>query len=475
MKPIFRNITNIIIILLFLLSFTILSYSLFKLNILPTKYLIIGFSVLILVTIILLIGIFSKRHKILKILSFVIMLLLTIFSCFAIKYLNNTYHFLDSTHSKYDTLNYSVIVLKDSSYTNISSLNDKTIAYLNDEYNTEVKNELNSKINYNEKLVDDFTKIVSLLNDKDIDAIVLEDSYLTLIKEEDATFQDSTKVIYTFQIKVKVHEESNDTVLTKESFILYISGIDQYGNVNTVRGRSDVNQLIVVNPKTNHILLVNTPRDYYVQLAGTTGLKDKLTHAGIYGINKSIDTLEELYDININHYLRVNFNTLVKVVDVIGGIDIYSDKAFTPWTNRKLYINSGINHMNGEMALAYARERKTYATGDNHRGSNQQAVITAIINKLTTSNVLISKYNSILNTLDGSFQTDISTSSITSFIKYQLDKMPSWNIESTAVTGYNSYNYTYSMGYNYKLYVMEPDYNSVEKVKEKINEVLNEK
>lgn len=171
----------------------------------------------------------------------------------------------------------------------------------------------------------------------------------------------------------------------------------------------------------------------------------------------------------------VNFNILVKVVDVIGGVDIYSDKAFIPWTNRKLSINSGINHMNGEMALAYARERKTYATGDNHRGSNQQDVITAIINKLTTSNVLISKYNSILNTLDGSFQTDISTSSITSFIKYQLDKMPSWNVESTAVTGYNSYNYIYSMGYNYKLYVMEPDYNSVEKVKEKINEVLNEK
>lgn len=475
MKSIFKNITNTIITLLFLLSFSILTYFIFKLNILPTKYLIIVFSVLILVTIILLFGIFSKKHKVFRTLSFIIMLLLTVFSCFAINYLNNTYHFLNSTQNKYDTLNYSVIVLKDSNYTSIDNLKDKTVSYLNDGYNLDIKNELNSKINYNEKLVDDFTKIVSLLNDKDIDAVVLEDSYLTLIKEEDATFQDSTKVIYTFQIKVKVHEESNDTILTKEPFILYVSGIDQYGNVNTVRGRSDVNQLVVVNPKTNHILLVNTPRDYYVQLAGTTGLKDKLTHAGIYGINKSIDTLEDLYDININHYLRVNFNTLVKVVDVIGGVDIYSDKAFTPWTNRKLYINIGINHMNGEMALAYARERKTYITGDHHRGSNQQDVITAIINKLTTSNVLISKYNGILNTLDGSFQTDISTSSITSFIKYQLDKMPSWNIESTAVTGYNSYNYTYSMGYNYKLYVMEPDYNSVEKVKEKINKVLNEK
>lgn len=470
-----KNITNTIITLLFLLSFSILTYFIFELNILSAKYLIIGFSIVILAFIILLIGILNKKHKVLRILSVIIMLLLTVFSCFAIYYLNNTYHFLNSTQSKYDILNYSVIVLKDSNYTSIDNLKDKTVSYLNDGYNLDIKNELDSKITYNEELVDDFTKIVSLLNNKNTDAIVLENSYLTLIEEEDTTFNNNIKVIYTFQIKVKVHEESNDTILTKEPFILYVSGIDQYGNVNTVRGRSDVNQLIVVNPKTNHILLVNTPRDYYVQLAGTTGLKDKLTHAGIYGINKSIDTLEELYDININHYLRVNFNTLVKVVDVIGGVDIYSDKAFIPWTNRKLYINSGINHMNGEMALAYARERKAYATGDNHRGSNQQDVITAIINKLTTSNVLISKYNSILNTLDGSFQTDISTSSITSFIKYQLDKMPSWNIESTAVTGYNSYNYTYSMGYNYKLYVMEPDYNSVEKAKEKIKEVLNEK
>ena len=131
--------------------------------------------------------------------------------------------------------------------------------------------------------------------------------------------------------------------------------------------------------------------------------------------------------------------------------------------------------MNGEMALAYARERKTYVTGDHHRGENQQQVITAIINKITTSKILISKYNSILNALDGSFQTDISTNGITSLIKYQLDKMPSWNIESIAVTGENSMNYTYSMGYGYKLYVMEPDNNSIISAKEKINEVLNEK
>lgn len=150
------NIFCIIFTILFLLSFTTLIYSIFKLNILPTKYLIIGFSVLILVTIILLFGIFSKKHKAFRTLSSIIMLLFTVFSCFAINYLNNTYNFINSTQNKYDTLNYSVIVLKDSNYTNIDSLRDKTVSYLNDSYNLDIKNELNSKITYREELVDDF-------------------------------------------------------------------------------------------------------------------------------------------------------------------------------------------------------------------------------------------------------------------------------------------------------------------------------
>lgn len=468
------SIISVIFILLCLFTLAVFSYFIFKINVVPTKYLIIGFNLIILIILLLLFSLFNKSKKIIKIFCLLIMTLLSFVFGFAINYLNNTYNFINSTQNKYDTLNYSVIVLKDSNYTSIDNLKDKTVSYLNDSYNLDIKNELNSKITYREELVDDFTKIVSLLNNKDTDAIVLEDSYLTLIEEEDTTFYNNIKVVYTFQIKVKTHEESDDTIITQEPFILYISGIDQYGNVNTVRGRSDVNQLVVVNPKTNHILLVNTPRDYYVRLAGTIGLKDKLTHAGIYGINKSIDTLEDLYDININHYLRVNFNTLVKVVDVIGGIDVYSDKTFNSFHIKGWTVSKGLNHFNGKEALAYSRERYAYIDGDHHRGRNQQDVITAIINKITTSKVLISKYNSILNVLDGSFQTDISTSGITSFIKYQLDKMPSWKVESIAVSGYNSYNYTYSMGYNYKLYVMEPDYDSIETAKEKIKEVLNE-
>lgn len=468
------NIVSSIFTILCLMSLTIFSYYLFKINIIPTKYLILGYGVFIIIMGLLIVGAFINKRKNIKIVSLFIMSILSFVFGFVTYYLNSTYDFLNNTQSNYDTLTYSVVVSKDSVYSEISLLKDKTISYLDDDYKIDIKTELTSKIAYEENLISEFNNLADLLIDKETDAIVLEESYLTLAYEEVIDFQDNTKVIYTFEIKVNSHKEESIIEITEEPFILYISGIDQYGNVNTVRGRSDVNQLVVVNPKTNHILLVNTPRDYYVRLAGTIGLKDKLTHAGIYGINKSIDTLEDLYDININHYLRVNFNTLVKVVDVIGGIDVYSDKTFNSFHIKGWTVSKGLNHFNGKEALAYSRERYAYIDGDHHRGRNQQDVITAIINKITTSKVLISKYNSILNVLDGSFQTDISTSGITSFIKYQLDKMPSWKVESIAVSGYNSYNYTYSMGYNYKLYVMEPDYDSIETAKEKIKEVLNE-
>lgn len=466
---------GIIFTLICLLFLSLLSYFLFKLDIVPIKYLLVSYGIFVLVILFLILTIFGRGSRSVKVISLFIMTLLSFVFGLASYYLNNTYQFLSNTFSRYDTLNYSVLVLNNSSYNDITSLNNKNISYLDDKYKIDIKNNLTSKVNYKENLVLDFSVISDLLINKKTDAIVLEEGYLNLIYEEDDSYKDKTKVIYTFEVKVESHKEISNVSVTEQPFVLYISGIDQYGNVTSVRGRSDVNILAVINPITNKILLVNTPRDYYVRLAGTTGLKDKLTHAGIYGIDKSINTLENIYGIDINHYLRVNFNTLIKVVDVIGGIDIYSDKAFRPWTNGNIYINHGWNHMDGKTALAYARERHAYINGDHHRGANQQQVITAIINKVSKSSVLISKYNSILNALNGSFQTDIDTSIITSFIRYQLDKMPNWNIESIAVTGYNSYNYTYSMGTGYKLYVMEPDYDSVEVAKNRIKEVLNGK
>lgn len=469
------NIVSTILTVVFLLSLTVFSYFLIKLNVVPNKYLIIGYSICLILVITLLLMVFNKINKVIKVLGLTIMLIVSSIFSYATIYLNNTYSFFNKTQVDYDIVKYSVIVLKDSNYKKITDLKNKTISYLDDNYKGDVKKSLKEKIKYKEKLTEEFGMLPDYLLNLEADAICLEEGYFNLIKEEVKGFEDETRVIYTFDVRVNSHKEVNNNIdITVDPFILYISGIDQYGGVSTSRGRSDVNMLAIINPKTHHILLVNTPRDYYVQLAGTTGLKDKLTHAGFYGIDKSIQTLENFYEVDINHYIKVNFNTLISIVDVIGGIDIYSDASFRPWTDKSVYVNEGWNHFNGKQALAYSRERMSYLNGDIHRGENQQQVITAILEKVSNSKVIISKYNSILKSLSDSFQTDMQPSMITSLIKYQLDKMPSWKVESIGVKGYDRMDYTYSMGSNWLLYVMEPDYNSVMTAKEKIKEVLNE-
>lgn len=467
------KIILIILAGLCLISLSIFSYYLFKVNIIPTKYLVMGFTIVGLLLLIIFVLTIKKKSRILKCLGLFIIVLSTIASFYFTSYLRNTYDFLNNIAvKKYDKVTLSLIVLKESNINNVKDLENKNIGYLKSDYESEIKKEL--KIAYQEILTDSFGALPDMLNNKEVDGIILEESILNIIKEEMPEFENNTKIIDTIEVKIKSHKEEGNIVVSEEPFIMYVSGIDRYGNVNSVRGRSDVNQIVVVNPKLKKILLLNTPRDYYVQLHGTTGLKDKLTHAGIYGIEKSITTLEDLYNIDINYYLRVNFDSLIKVVNAIDGIDIYSDKSFRAYTNKSVYVNKGWNHFNGAEALAYARERYAYVDGDNHRGANQQQVITAIINKISSSKILISKYNEILTSLNGSFETDMPLDMITSFIRKQINDMDKWEIESIAVTGYNSSNYTYSMGSNYKLYVMEPNWESVNNAKNKINEVLNE-
>jgi len=465
----------IILGIICILSVGIFSYYLFLVNIIPTKYLAMGFTIAFIILLLIFTLTYRKKSKILKCLGLLIIVLSTIASFYFTGYLRNTYDFLNNIGvSKYSKVTLSLIVLKDSNINDIKDLENTNIGYLDNEYKESINNKLKNEIMYKEILVDEFGILPDMLNNKEVEGIILEDSFLQLIKEELPEFENNIKIIESFEIKVKTHKEDSNISINEEPFILYISGIDRYGSVTSVRGRSDVNQIVVVNPKTKKILLLNTPRDYYVQLHGTTGLKDKLTHAGIYGIDKSITTLEDLYNIDINYYLRVNFDSLIKVVNAIDGIDIYSDKAFRAYTNKNVYVKEGWNHFNGVEALAYARERYAYQSGDNHRGANQQQVITAIINKISNSKVLISKYNDILNSLNGTFETDMSVSMITSFIKAELNSISKWEMESIAVTGCNSSNYTYSMGMNYKLYVMEPNLESIKNAKDKINEVLNE-
>lgn len=468
----FEKILLFVVMMLSIILLTYFSIKIYSLNIFPTKYFILGYVFLIILLGILTIPITSSKNRIVRYLSTIMIIGIDILSIYLAGYVDDTQGMIQGLTAKKDYLSYSIVARKDTC--KFEELSDKIVGYLQDDNSDLIKANVSKDFEVQFKEYTDLFKMYDELTDETIDSFVIDSELLTILEEEEENLFDEVEVIHSFDLELDLEIKKEESDITKEPFVLYISGIDQYGDLRTTRGRSDVNILAIVNPKTHKILLVNTPRDYYVQLHGTTGLRDKLTHAGIYGINKSIDTIQDIYDIKIDHYIRINFNTLITLIDEIGGVDIEADKTFTAHTNRDVHIEKGWNHLNGVQALAYSRERYAYIDGDHHRGRNQEQVITAIINKVTTTTTLITKYSKIMSTLSNSFQTDMDTDTITSFMKYQIEYMPKWNVESTAVIGSNSKNYTYSMGTNYLLYVMEPDYDSIRTAKKKMVEVFYE-
>ena len=303
---------------------------------------------------------------------------------------------------------------------------------------------------------------------KEIEGFVIGDSYFDSLVEEDEELKEKLKIIYKFSLKEKLESFKKEVNLQKDTFNIYISGIDSYGDVNSLT-RSDVNIIVSVNPKTHQILMINIPRDYYVTLHGT-GKKDKLTHAGIYGLDMSVKTLEDLLDIEINYYFKVNYGALEKLVDALGGVDVYSNYNFTTvGTDKSYYFKKGLNRVNGEKALYFVRTRKAFNDGDRIRGENQQAMIQAIIKKACSAEIL-TRYSNILDSLKGTFTTNFSTDEITDVIKMQLDKMPSWNITSIGLNGFDASEYTYSYP-SQKLYVMKPNEETVNNAKETLEKV----
>lgn len=431
---------------------------LFYLKILPIQY----FSVILIGYIIILLlfayGLLNKKVKSNKKIIFnIICILFVICFIFILYYLNSTMQFMDKIKSKgYQIETYYLIGHN-------SNQNIKTVGV----YKTDNLEEALKQIDgFSIQEYSNIKTMTNLFIKNQIDGLFVNEGTLEILKEEQ---KFDYQIIKTVSIKIKTKVDSNDVDVTKQSFSIYISGIDVKGSISSV-SRSDVNMIMTVNPKTNKILLTSIPRDYYVQLHGTTGYKDKLTHAGLYGINMSIQTIEDLLNMNINYYIRVNFTTLIDVVDAIGGITIYSDKAFTAYTDRSCSFKVGNNTVDGKCALAFSRERYAYQEGDRHRVKNQQTVLIAMIQKLTSSKTLLTKYNQILNTLSDSFETNISSNRIYSLINKQLDSMPNWNIETFSLDGSNSFNYTYSYSVS-KLYVMEPDTSTIEQAKIKIKEV----
>ena len=261
--------------------------------------------------------------------------------------------------------------------------------------------------------------------------------------------------------------------ITKEPFVIYLSGVDTRGEL-TENARSDVNILAAVNPVTKRVALVNTPRDYYVDLAGTSS-KDKLTHAGLYGVETSMETLGNLYGVNVDHYIRINFAGFISIIDALGGVDVYSDQAFTSVGSPGYYdpttFVEGWNHLDGKSALAFARERHAFASGDIQRGINQMKVIDAMLNKIK-SPALLMGFSKIMDAAADCFVTSFSQDQISALVRMQLSDFAEWDIESYTVTGTSSSSTKCYSAKGQKLYVMKPDDASVSKAKEMIASVL---
>lgn len=329
---------------------------------------------------------------------------------------------------------------------------------------------------------DSMTALADALYDDEVDAILINQGYVDLLTEKDGytDFRDQTRVLYTYTTTHEVDPIVPNTSITKEPFVVYCSGIDARVDDISAKSRSDVNILAVVNPTTKQILLVNTPRDYYLPLA-RNGELDKLTHAGLYGIDESMKVLGNLYGVQADYYVRVNFAGLVKIVDALGGVDIESDANFscvpmeTPdgngdYTYQKYSFTKGINHVNGSQALAFARERKAFADGDDRRGQHQMTVIKAIVNKACSSAVL-TKYQELLKAASDAFITNMPYADISSLVQMQLGDMADWNITTYAVSGEGSTEYCYALGD--KAWVMIKDSSKVNTAKNMIQQVIN--
>ena len=316
--------------------------------------------------------------------------------------------------------------------------------------------------------------MVDALYEGSVGAMILNVAYVDLIESQEdyEDFSLKTKTLFDHETEVLVENqvETQNKDITKNSFIVYISGSDTRNSSLTGNTRSDVNILAVVNPTTKQVLLINTPRDYYIDITASPGAKDKLTHCGVYGIDCSMDSLALLYDEPIDYYAKISFSGFETLIDAIGGITIESEKSF--YTKDNYYIREGTNTLNGAYALSYVRERKAFADGDNARGRHQMQMIEAIIAKVCSGTTILSNYSAILDSMEGMFTTNMSQADISALVKMQLSDGASWNVKSFAVSGKGSKQHVYSMP-GVRTYVTLPDETTISYARLLINKTVD--
>lgn len=435
-----------------------------------------------------------QKYPIPGIVTKLISIALCVAMVFGISYVKATDKTLDKILStKTQIENYSVYVLSSDKAEKLENIKDyKVGTYANEQDKsdmTQVVDKINTEINskIDAAAYDDITELVKDLYDKKIQAIIVNGTHISMMAgtDEYATLEQDVKAIWNMGIEKEVeietdpsdkkdddekdpYEEYKDYMYSGDDvFTIYVSGIDTTGPANVVRN-SDVNILVTVNMKTRQILMINTPRDYYIPLSISNGVKDKLTHAGCYGVRCSIDTMQMLYNIKIDNYVKINFSGFVGIIDAIGGIDVYSEYEFTVDPIKTYTV--GMNHCTGIEALAFARERHSFAAGDRQRGKNQMEVIKAVINKLASTDTLLN-YKSFLEELALCIVTDMDREQLSDLIKFQLSDMRGWDVITYSVDGTGDSQIPYSL--SFATYVMNPDMNTVAVAKDYLAKILN--
>lgn len=449
-------------------------FAIIRLNLLLPKYLIVVAAVLTLLlllnsTLILKTEPRSNKNLLSKILSTLLSLALLIGTVYVLR---GDVFLRSVTGATTDSHEMSVIVLQEKSYETIDDVKEFGFGanlMMDKENMNEAVRALETDQNFKPKLIEynHYKGLVDDLESNAIEVIILNEAHRDIINEFDDNFEEKTKVIHTINFEKEVELRDLNTNVKEDTFSFFITGIDTYGPVSSV-ARSDVNLIMTVNPKENQILLTSIPRDYHVKLA-TPQAYDKLTHAGIYGVEESVRTLEGLLDIDIDYYARVNFTSVEQIVDALGGVEVHSNYNFVGGGHQFQY---GPNYLNGSEALGFVRERYTLPNGDLDRGKHQQELMKGIINK-AVSPAILTRYNSILGSVSGSLEMSIPDKDVKDLVKMQQKNPKPWDIQQYQLTGYGTNSTsTYSMpGWN--LYVMEPDYDTVNKASGLIHQMEN--
>ena len=440
---------------------------------LPWKYIVLIFLGLVVLSAITF-AMNLKRNRKIRLAGAGISVIAIIFILVFTNYFNRTIGLISGGEKALKTDNMIVVVRADDPAKDLKDAKDykygiHTTSSGSDAMITDIEGVLSSKIKV-EEYSSDIEAARALLDGK-VDAAIYNKAYTSIIAEslENDEYEDQVRVLYQYGIQTSIEKESVDV---GEPFNVLISGIDVYGDISQT-SRSDVNIIVTVNPKTKKVLLTSTPRDYFVPIPDVSnGVRDKLTHAGIYGVDASMRTLEELYGIDITYFVRVNFDTLIKLVDAMDGLDVYVEYPFDCYTD-EYHFDKGWHDMFGDQVLAFCRERYSFADGDNQRGRNQEQVLKALIEKLL-SPAILPHYAEILDSLDGFFQLNMPQEKIAELVNMQLTDNASWQIlKQTAEQGESALETTYSAG-STPLYIMWPDDASVKTNTARIEMIMSE-